>query len=92
MITKRTGHGQTECTRCRELGRFALNWDSFLYTFNGKPYCFDCLMEMLEEKDKTINNALDEIERLKMKKSVLGVFPDLFDLQKLYEILGGKRR
>ena len=64
MITKRTGHGQTECTRCRELGRFALNWDSFLYTFNGKPYCFDCLMEMLEEKDKTINKVIEEINYL----------------------------
>lgn len=62
MITKRTGHGQTECTRCRELGKFALNWDSFLYTFNGKPYCFDCLMEMLEEKDKTINKVIELLE------------------------------
>lgn len=62
MITKRTGNGQTECTICRELGRFALNWDSFLYTFNGKPYCFDCLMEMLEEKDKTINKIIELLE------------------------------
>ena len=48
MITKRNGNGQTECRGCKEKGKFALNWDSFLYNFNNKPYCFDCLMEKLE--------------------------------------------
>ena len=61
MITKRTGNGQTECTRCKEKGKFALNWDSFLYTFNDKPYCFDCLMEMLEEKNNAIDKAIEYI-------------------------------
>lgn len=57
MITKRNGNGQTECTRCKEKGKWALTWDSFLYTFNDKPYCFDCLMEMLEQKDNIIKEA-----------------------------------
>lgn len=49
MITKRNGNGQTECYGCKEKGIFSLNWDSFLYNFNDKPYCFDCLLEKLEE-------------------------------------------
>ena len=57
MITKRTGNGQTECIRCKEKGKFALYWDSFLYTYNKKPYCLDCLFEILEEKDKVIYEA-----------------------------------
>ena len=42
MITKRTGNGQTECARCKEKGKFALTWDSFLFTYNAKPYCPSC--------------------------------------------------
>lgn len=49
MIEKRTGYGQTECFGCQEKGKYALNWDSFLYTYNGRPYCYDCLKEMLKE-------------------------------------------
>lgn len=63
MITKRTGNGQTECTRCKEKGKFALTWDSFLYTFNDKPYCFNCLMEMLEEKNNAIDKAIEELDK-----------------------------
>lgn len=59
MIVKRTGNGQTECTRCKEKGKWALNWDSFLYTFNDKPYCFDCLMEMLEEKEIILEGEIE---------------------------------
>lgn len=55
LITKRNGHGQTNCVGCKNKGKFALNWDSFLYIFNGKPYCLECLLEILDklnEEDK----------------------------------------
>lgn len=52
MITKRNGHGQTECVGCKNKGKFALNWDSFLYNFNNEPYCFNCLLEMLDNLNK----------------------------------------
>ncbi len=62
MITKRTGNGQTECVRCKEKGKFALTWDSFLFTYNDKPYCSSCLFEMLEEKDNAIDEAIKYIK------------------------------
>lgn len=52
MITKRNGNGQTECYGCKEKGKFALKWDSWLYNFDNKPYCFECLMEELEKLQK----------------------------------------
>lgn len=62
MITKRTGHGQTICKGCKEKGKFGLNWDSFLYNFNDEPYCFECLMEMLEIYQDRIDKAIEFIE------------------------------
>lgn len=59
MITKRTGNGQTECIGCKEKDKFALNWDSFLYNFNDKPYCHDCLMETLENLQQRIDKAIE---------------------------------
>ena len=59
MITKRKGNGQTECRGCKEKGKFALTWDSFLYNFNNEPYCFDCLMEKLEQLQQRIDKAID---------------------------------
>lgn len=64
MITKRTGNGQTECKRCKDNGKWSLTWDSFLYTFNDKPYCFECLMEELENLQKRNDKAIDLVERL----------------------------
>ena len=59
LITKRNGHGQTNCVGCENKGKFALNWDSFLYTFNGKPYCLECLLEMLDK----LNEENQELKR-----------------------------
>lgn len=61
MITKRNGYGQTECFGCKEKGKFSLNWDSFLYNFDDKPYCLDCLMEKLEELQQRIDKAIEYI-------------------------------
>lgn len=62
MITKRNGNGQTECVGCKEKGKFASIWDSWLYNFNGKPYCQECLFEMLEEYQQRIDKAIEYIE------------------------------
>ena len=84
MVTRRTGNGQTECTRCKEKGKFALTWDSFLYTFNDKPYCFNCLMEMLEEKNNAIDKAIEYIEDYKHE-----YYYDLVDKKEVLNILRG---
>ena len=63
MITKRKGQGQTTCKGCKEKGKFGLNWDSFLYNFNDEPYCFECLMELLEIYQDRINKALEYINK-----------------------------
>lgn len=63
MITKRNGNGQTECRGCKEKGKFALTWDSFLYNFDEKPYCFNCLMEKLEhlhEENKILKQRIQK--------------------------------
>lgn len=58
MITKRNGYGQTECVGCKNKGKFALNWDSFLFTFNGEPYCLECLLEMLDNLNEENQDLL----------------------------------
>lgn len=63
MITKRNGNGQTECRGCKEKGKFALKWDSWLYNFNDEPYCFDCLMEKLEQLQQENEQLKARIER-----------------------------
>ena len=54
MVEKRNGNGQTECFGCKAKGKWSLTWDSFLYTYNGRPYCYDCLKEMLKEFADTL--------------------------------------
>lgn len=82
MITKRNGHGQTECRGCKDKGKFALTWDSWLYNFNNEPYCFECLMEKLEELQQRIDKAIKYLEQ---------PYRDNFDYSKakLLEILKG---
>lgn len=66
MITKRNGHGQTECRGCKNKGKYALNWDCFLYNFDNEPYCFDCLMEKLEQlqqENQELKKQVDEYKK-----------------------------
>lgn len=65
MITKRNGHGQTECVGCKNKGKFALNWDCFLYTFNGEPYCLKCLLEMLDNLNEENQELKKQLEQYK---------------------------
>lgn len=62
MITKRNGHGQTECRGCKNKGKYALNWDCFLYNFDNEPYCFDCLMEKLEQLQQENQELKKQLE------------------------------
>ena len=64
MITKRNGNGQTECYGCKQKGKFALKWDSWLYNYNEKPYCFECLMEELEQLNKDRQELIDYLKDL----------------------------
>lgn len=62
MITKRNGHGHTECRGCKNKGKYALNWDCFLYNFDNEPYCFDCLMEKLEQLQQENQELKKQLE------------------------------
>ena len=92
MITKRTGHGQTICKGCKEKGKFGLNWDSFLYNFNGEPYCFECLMETLEIYQDRIDKAIEYMKPRFMNciDNEKRYFED-YDIQQIYEILKGDK-
>ena len=63
MISKRNGEGQTECFGCKKKGRFALNWDSFLYNYNDEAYCLECLMEELEKLTKENQQLKEELNK-----------------------------
>lgn len=67
MITKRNGHGHTECIGCKNKGKYALNWDCFLYNFDNEPYCFDCLMEKLEQFKQENERLKRKVKKLKRK-------------------------
>lgn len=67
MITKRNGHGQTECRGCKNKGKYALNWDCFLYNFDNEPYCFDCLMGKLEQFKQENERLKRKVKKLKRK-------------------------
>jgi len=70
MITKRSGNGQTICKGCKDKGNFGLTWDSWLYNFNNEPYCFECLMEKLEELQQKNKQLKEEIKTFKNINSI----------------------
>lgn len=52
MISKRNGNGHTICVGCKEKNNgTGLHWDNVLYDFNDKPYCIECLLEILDKLD-----------------------------------------
>ena len=62
IITKRNGNGQTECYGCKQKGKFSLTWDCWLYNYNNKPYCYNCLMEELEQLNKEKQELIDYLK------------------------------
>ena len=52
---KATGNGQSECTRCRNNGKWSLTWTEFLYKiFNEEEngiYCYDCIIAIAKERN-----------------------------------------
>ena len=90
VITKRNGHGQTECVGCKNKGKFTLTWDSFLYTFNGEPYCLECLLEMLDKKEVQQKEFILYLRNLSNWYSADGVKQGMVNeiLQKYKEIIG----
>lgn len=90
MITKRNGNGQTECVGCKEKDKFALSWDCFLYNFNNKPYCFECLMEKLEDYQQRIDKTIEHCEKQKKKMYKSRNKIAMFILLDLLKILKGE--
>ena len=60
MIIGRKGNGQTECYGCKQKGKFILHWDCFLYTYDNKAYCSDCLLEKLDKENQELKNQQKE--------------------------------
>ena len=48
------GHGQSECCKCKEEGKYSLTWTSFLYRIKNDNYdglyCYDHAKELEGEK------------------------------------------
>mgnify|MGYP001040510710 CR=1 FL=1 len=68
MIKRRNGNGYSICYGCKKKGITFVVWDSFFYTYKGKVYCYDCLMEkfdkLLSIKFSTEKQLLDFYEWL----------------------------
>ena len=47
------GYGQSECYRCKILGKYSLTWTSFLYCIKNDNYehlyCYECAKELEAE-------------------------------------------
>jgi hypothetical protein len=50
-ITRCTGNGQGECTRCKQLKGWSREWMTFLYKIEGRDglYCGDCVRQIAKE-------------------------------------------
>lgn len=44
------GNGQSECCKCKEEGKWSLNWTSFLYRIKNDNYehlyCYECAKKL----------------------------------------------
>lgn len=44
------GYGQSECYKCKQEGKYSLNWTSFLYRIETDNfehlYCYECAKEL----------------------------------------------
>ena len=60
-IRKAEGNGQSECTRCKEMGKYSLTWTSFLYEILGMKglYCGKCVTLIINESRKDKSNDKD---------------------------------
>lgn len=54
-ITQAKGNGQSQCRRCKERGKWNVQWCCFMYEIEGKEghYCKNCADELI------IQNAID---------------------------------
>lgn len=50
-VTRCTGNGHGECTRCKQLKGWGLEWMTFLYKIEGRDglYCGDCVRQIAKE-------------------------------------------
>lgn len=41
-------NGQSQCRRCKMLGKYNVDWTCFMYKIDGLDghYCFDCVKEI----------------------------------------------
>lgn len=62
IIKPAEGHGQSECKRCKEKGKWSLTWTSFLYKIRGEEglYCYDCIKEIDEERNTYYKQRMDK--------------------------------
>ena len=53
-ITQAKGEGQSQCRRCKELGKWNVQWCCFMYEIEGKEghYCRECMEEIKKENNE----------------------------------------
>ena len=55
-MIKAEGHGQSECFKCKQDGKYSLTWTSFLYRTKRDNYkhlyCYECCKKLEENGGK----------------------------------------
>ena len=53
-ITQAKGEGQSQCRRCKELGKWNVQWCCFMYEIEGHEghYCRECMKEIKQQESE----------------------------------------
>ncbi len=53
-ITQAKGNGQSQCRRCKELGKWNVQWCCFMYEIEGYEghYCSECMKEIKRQENE----------------------------------------
>lgn len=51
------GHGQCQCSKCKEEGRYYVSWTNWFYklTEDSPAVCYDCIKKLLRGKQDGTN-------------------------------------
>ena len=58
---KAKGEGQSQCRRCKELGKWNVQWCCFMWTIEGKEghYCTECKNIIVNGENEDISNEFE---------------------------------
>ena len=55
-----TGNGQGSCYGCEQKGKWNRSWVNFLYEYEDKLWCEDCLIARLHKENQELKKQLNE--------------------------------